>query len=175
MPVSLPAFAASIGTSLLCDCDAIGYTARRTPFQWAELQMARCLRSSQDRDPVNLILPWGNLKMSAELKTHPTDGRELLREMLLRLQDETCQRVRDLRKYQEQESESGPADEMDSARTTAEVETHAGLIARAEEKLKFLDDALTRLDAGKYGWATQALKWCSLFSSFTTSGRTTRS
>ncbi len=89
--------------------------------------------------------------MSAELKTHQTDSRELLREMLIRFHDETCQRIRDLRRDQEQASELGPADEMDSARTTAEVETHAGLIARAGEKLKYLDEALTRLDAGKYG------------------------
>ena len=41
--------------------------------------------------------------------------------------------------------------EMDSARTTAEIETHAGLIARAEEKLRYLDEAMVRLDAGKYG------------------------
>jgi RNA polymerase-binding transcription factor DksA len=89
--------------------------------------------------------------MSAEPETHQNDSRELLREMLIRLQDETYQRVKDLRRDQQQESESGPADELDSARTTAEIETHAGLIARAEEKLKFLDEALTRLDAGKYG------------------------
>lgn len=89
--------------------------------------------------------------MSAELKTHQTDSRELLREMLIRLHNETCQRIRDLRRDQEQASELGPADEMDSARTTAEVETHAGLIARAGEKLKYLDEALARLDAGKYG------------------------
>lgn len=89
--------------------------------------------------------------MSVEPKTHQNDSRELLREMLLQLQDETYRRVREFRRDQEQESESGPADEMDSARVTAEVETHAGLIARAEEKLRSLDEALTRLDAGKYG------------------------
>ncbi len=82
---------------------------------------------------------------------HPTDIRDPLREMLLQLQDETYQRVKELRRDQEQESSSEPGDEMDTARTTAEVETHAGLISRAEEKLKFLDEALTRLDAGKYG------------------------
>jgi DnaK suppressor protein len=89
--------------------------------------------------------------MSAEVKIYQTDSREVLREMLIQLQDETYQRIKNLRRDQQQESESGPADEMDSPRTTAEVETHAGLIARAEEKLKFLDEALARLDAGKYG------------------------
>jgi RNA polymerase-binding transcription factor len=90
-------------------------------------------------------------KMSVDSKSDQNDSRELLRKMLLQLQDETYRRVREFRRDQEQESESGPADEMDSARATAEVETHAGLIARAEEKLRFLDEALTRLDAGKYG------------------------
>jgi DnaK suppressor protein len=89
--------------------------------------------------------------MTAELKIHHTDSCAVLRGMLIRLQDETYQRIKDFRRDQQQESDSGPADEMDSARTTAGVETHAGLIARAEEKLKFLDEALSRLDAGKYG------------------------
>ena len=89
--------------------------------------------------------------MSDELKTGRTDGREMLRELLTRLRNEAQQRIKDLRKDQEQERELEPEDEMESARTTAEVETHAGLIARAEEKLRFLDEAFARLDAGKYG------------------------
>ena len=48
--------------------------------------------------------------------------------MLIRLQDDTYQRVKDLRRDQEQESSTEPGDEMDSANTTEEVETHAGLI-----------------------------------------------
>ena len=89
--------------------------------------------------------------MSAELKTRQMDSRELLREMLQRLQDETYQRIKDLRRDQQQESSSEPGDEVDSANMIEEIDTHAGLIARAEEKLKFLDEALARLDAGKYG------------------------
>ena len=89
--------------------------------------------------------------MSGELKTDRTEGREMLRELLTRLRKEAQQRIKDLRKDQEQESDSGPADEMDSASTTEEIETHAGLIARAEEKLRYLDEAFARLDAGKYG------------------------
>jgi len=93
--------------------------------------------------------------MSRESKIDRTDGRELLRELLIRLQDETRQRIKSLRRDQEQESESEPGDEMDSARATAEIETHAGLIARAEEKLRYLDEAFARLDAGKYGRCLQ--------------------
>jgi len=81
-------------------------------------------------------------------KTNPdrTESREVLREMLSRMQDETRRRIEDLRRDQAQLS-----DEMDSARTTGDIETDAGLIALAEEKLKHLDEAMMRLDAGEYG------------------------
>jgi DnaK suppressor protein len=88
--------------------------------------------------------------MMRELKTYQ-EGRDTLREMLSRLQEETRRRITSLRRDQRQESDSGPADEMDCASTTEEIETHAGLIARAEEKLRYFDEAMTRLDAGKYG------------------------
>jgi RNA polymerase-binding protein DksA len=87
------------------------------------------------------------LKMS----TNDTESQPVLREMLVRLQDETCRRIKDLRRDQEQESESDPPDELDLAYTTTEIETHAALIAREEEKLRYLDEALTRLNSGKYG------------------------
>jgi DnaK suppressor protein len=44
-----------------------------------------------------------------------------------------------------------PGDYVDMARSSADVETHAGLIARAEEKLKYLDEAISQLEAGTYG------------------------
>ena len=91
--------------------------------------------------------------MRVKPKIDRTVSTQALREMLTRLQKEALQRIRDLRRDQQQESqsESEPADEMDSASRTAEVETHAGLIAREEDKLRYLDEALTRLAAGKYG------------------------
>lgn len=63
--------------------------------------------------------------MNADEKVHHTAVPQVLREMLLRLQNETYRRIKDLRRDQEQESESEPTDELDSANTTAEVETHA--------------------------------------------------
>jgi DnaK suppressor protein len=84
--------------------------------------------------------------MRDESNPDRTETREMLREMLSRMQDETCRRIEDLRRDQPQVS-----DEIDSARTTGDIETHAGLIALAEEKLKHLDEAMVRLDAGKYG------------------------
>ncbi len=89
--------------------------------------------------------------MIRELNSYHAEGRETLREMLTRLQKETYQRIEELRRDQQQEADSEPADVEDSARTSEEIETHAGLIARAEEKLRYLDEAVTRLDAGKYG------------------------
>ena len=89
--------------------------------------------------------------MNAESKHQKTHNHASLRKMLLELQDKTNRRIKVLQRDQEQDSDLGPADELDSARTTAEVETHAGLIARAEEKLRDLDEAVARLDAGKYG------------------------
>jgi DnaK suppressor protein len=93
--------------------------------------------------------------MATEQINTDTGRREALREMLVRLRDETYQRVREFRRDQEQEAEPAPADEMDAARSTADLETHAGLIARLEEKLRFVDEALARLDAGKYGMCVE--------------------
>jgi hypothetical protein len=59
--------------------------------------------------------------MSAELKAHRTDSRAV-REMLIRLQDDTYQRVKDLRRDQQQESESEPGDETDLS--PQEISTH---------------------------------------------------
>ena len=70
----------------------------------------------------------------------------MLREMLSRMQDETRRRIEGLRRHQAQVS-----DEIDSARTIADAETHAELIAFGEEKLRILDEAMVRFDAGKYG------------------------
>jgi DnaK suppressor protein len=81
----------------------------------------------------------------------PEERSEMLRNMLVRLRDEIYGRVKELRGDQQQESEPPPADEFDSARTASDVETHAGLIAREEEKLRFLDEALARLETGIYG------------------------
>lgn len=73
--------------------------------------------------------------MAVEAK-QPEQCGEILRNMLVRLRDETYGRVKELRGDQEQESEPPPVDEIDLARATSDVETHAGLIAREEEKLR---------------------------------------
>ena len=79
------------------------------------------------------------------------DRRDVLHAMLVALRDETYQRVRELRHEQEEDTEPAPTDEMDRARGSIDVETHASLIARAEERLRYLDEALGRVDADSYG------------------------
>ncbi len=88
--------------------------------------------------------------MRAESKSDQTNY-QTLKGMLIGLQVKSQQRIKALRKDQAQDSEPGPADEMDSANSTEDVEIHAGLIAREEEKLNYFDEALARIDTGKYG------------------------
>jgi DnaK suppressor protein len=89
---------------------------------------------------------WEESEMSDKTNPDRTESREVLRELLSRMQDETSRRIEDLRQDQTQLS-----DEIDSTRTTGDIETNAGLIALAEEKRKHLDEAMVRLDAGEYG------------------------
>jgi DnaK suppressor protein len=83
--------------------------------------------------------------------TNIDEIRAKLAEMLLQLSRETRRRIEDLRRDQEQESNPGPVDSIDAAQATEDVETHAALISGAEEKLRYLDEALTRLKDGRYG------------------------
>jgi RNA polymerase-binding transcription factor DksA len=89
--------------------------------------------------------------MRTESKDNQTDGYEMLKGLPTGLQSKAQQRIKTLRKNQEQDTESGPADAMDSTNATEKVEIHAGLIVREEEKLIGLEEALARVDASKYG------------------------
>ena len=80
-----------------------------------------------------------------------SERREMLKTMLLQVHEHTRRRIKDFRREQSQESEFSPGDYIDIARSSADIETHAGLIARAEEKLKYLDEAISQLEAGTYG------------------------
>jgi DnaK suppressor protein len=76
--------------------------------------------------------------------------RDTLRDMLTRLRDETYERIAEFRRDQ-RDSASPTGDEMDIARSAADVETHASLIERAEDRLRYIDAALSRLERGVYG------------------------
>jgi len=83
--------------------------------------------------------------------TSDTKRHKELHTMLVALRDETYERVRELRHEQGEDTELAPGDEMDRARASIDVETHASLIARAEERLHYIDEALGRVDEGRYG------------------------
>jgi len=89
--------------------------------------------------------------MVLEPSNADANRRQMLRDMLLHVRDDVYEKIREFRRDQEQEAEPAPADEMDVARSSADIEMHASLIARQEEKLRFVDEALSRLDTGKYG------------------------
>jgi DnaK suppressor protein len=77
--------------------------------------------------------------------------RNDLQAILRRLRDETYEGIARYRQDQSQEKESSPGDEMDMARASAAVDTHANLIDRAESRLRLIDEALARVDNGTYG------------------------
>ena len=79
------------------------------------------------------------------------ERREQLKGLLDRERMLTLERIRSLRSAQAQDAAPPPGDELDEAHSTAEVETHAGLIERAESRLNAIDDALTRVRLNRYG------------------------
>ena len=90
---------------------------------------------------------------TAQTKEHRR--REALRAILNHERNQALARVREYRHDQEEEAGEDPGDEMDVARSLAEVETHASLIQRGEEKLKAIDFAFDRLERGLYGICAQ--------------------
>jgi DnaK suppressor protein len=77
--------------------------------------------------------------------------RNDLQAILRRLRDETYEGIAKYRQDQSEEKETSPGDEMDVARASAAVDTHANLIDRAESRLRLIDEALARVDNGTYG------------------------
>ncbi len=80
-----------------------------------------------------------------------SDRRNALAAVLRRARNQALARVRELRVEQEADVITPPSDEMDAARSLADVETHASLIERAEYQLKAIDGAFNRLERGRYG------------------------
>lgn len=74
-----------------------------------------------------------------------------LRALLLRERDQLANRIKIFRRDQAAEALTSPGDEMDRAKSLLDVETHASLIGRAEDQLPQIDEALARVDSGKYG------------------------
>jgi DnaK suppressor protein len=76
---------------------------------------------------------------------------EGLRQLLLRQREETLARVRGIGNNESSEGLSTPGDEMDVARSLADVETRASLVENAENKVRRIDTALAQLEVGDYG------------------------
>ena len=76
---------------------------------------------------------------------------EALRGILTHQRNVLLARIRELRRGQEEEKVTEPSDDMDVARSQADVETHASLIEHSEDLLKAIDTAASRLEEGRYG------------------------
>lgn len=84
-----------------------------------------------------------------ELEVHNRTNH--LKELLMHEKDLALAHVHDYRAAQEQDATPSPGDELDSARALSDVEMHASLIERAEERLRAIDSALNLLEQGRYG------------------------
>ncbi len=79
----------------------------------------------------------------------------VLRNLLSRLREKELARIQELRKDQAGDVLSDPRDTLEDARASEELELHADLIARAEDRLAEIHTALERLDANTYGICTK--------------------
>ncbi len=80
-----------------------------------------------------------------------TQRIETLRRLLEHERTFALEKVREYRAAQDQEALSSPGDELDFARALSDVETHASLIERAEDRLVAIDSAFELLERGHYG------------------------
>jgi DnaK suppressor protein len=80
---------------------------------------------------------------------------EALRAILTLQRDAEYAKVRDFRRDQTDEALSVPSDDLEVARSLADIEMHASLIERSEERLKAIDAAFTRLEQNRYGLCEQ--------------------
>jgi DnaK suppressor protein len=83
------------------------------------------------------------------------ERREALRAILNHERNQALARVREYRHDQEEEVTPPPGDEMDVARSLADLETHASLIERVEDRLQAIDFAFDRLEQERYGICAQ--------------------
>lgn len=80
-------------------------------------------------------------------------GRRIdaLKRLLTKERTDTLARVKELMREQARNGGQPPADEMDVARSLSEIDTHAALFDRAQERLGAIDAAIARLGTGVYG------------------------
>lgn len=78
-----------------------------------------------------------------------------LREILSQQRNSELAKIRDFRRDQIDETLSVPSDDLEVARSLADIEMHASLIERAEERLKAIDAAFSRLEQHSFGLCEQ--------------------
>ncbi len=93
--------------------------------------------------------------MRTEQQPPQVERRESLRAILNHERNQALARVREYRRDQDEEVTPPPGDEMDVARSLADLETHASLIERVEDRLKAIDFAFDRLEHAQYGICAQ--------------------
>jgi DnaK suppressor protein len=89
------------------------------------------------------------------MQAQTQERSEQLRSLLNHERNIALTRVREYRAAQEGEALPPPSDELDTARALSDVETHASLIERAEERLRAMDFVLNLLEQGRYGVCSQ--------------------
>jgi DnaK suppressor protein len=89
--------------------------------------------------------------MKTPMQKKPDARLQRLRQILDREQNHAYERIRELRNEQQQDAAPSPGDGLDDTSSLAEIETHAGLIEREEDRLKAIEDALSRLERNRYG------------------------
>jgi DnaK suppressor protein len=89
------------------------------------------------------------------MQADPQERSQQLHTLLNHERNIALARVRGYRAAQEGEALPPPSDELDTARALSDVETHASLIERAEERLRAMDSALRLLERGRYGVCTE--------------------
>jgi DnaK suppressor protein len=107
----------------------------------------RCFDDTAAKSPRSCLER--NLTMNVAQTENTIDRSQMLQAMLEKERADILTRLHDFRPIREQDGVSG--DEMDVARSMSEVETHARLMERAEIRLREIDAALDRLEAGDYG------------------------
>jgi RNA polymerase-binding transcription factor len=75
----------------------------------------------------------------------------LLRNLLTRLRNEELGRIREFRRDQAQDAVTEPSDTLDVARSDEDLELHASLLARSEDRLNAINAAFEQLDLERYG------------------------
>src|SRR5690242_17569650 len=89
--------------------------------------------------------------MASKSEGPQSERFKALANILTRAREDTYARIHQLRGDQQDDVTAEPGDELDVARSLEEVETHAGLIEREENRLKAIDEATSRLERGLYG------------------------